>query len=69
MNHNSISIVVINTDSHERFKQGRKIIITVLQDTHPLKTSVADPDQYVFGPPGSTSGSVSQRYGYEDAEP
>jgi hypothetical protein len=25
--------------------------------------SVADPDPYVFGPPGSASGSTSQRYG------
>jgi hypothetical protein len=28
-----------------------------------LKPSVADPDPYVFGPPGSGSGSISQRYG------
>jgi hypothetical protein len=27
------------------------------------------PDPYVFGPPGSTSGSVSQRYGSEDPYP
>ncbi len=26
-------------------------------------TSVADPDPHVFGPPGSGSGSTSQRYG------
>jgi hypothetical protein len=25
--------------------------------------SVADPDPHVFGPPGSGSGSISQRYG------
>jgi hypothetical protein len=28
-----------------------------------LDTSVADPDPRVFGPPGSGSGSISQRYG------
>jgi hypothetical protein len=28
-----------------------------------LGTSVADPDPYVFRPPGSRSGSVSQSYG------
>jgi hypothetical protein len=27
------------------------------------KSSVADPDPHVFGPPGSGSGSISQRYG------
>jgi hypothetical protein len=26
-------------------------------------SSVADPDPYVFGPPGSGTGSISQRYG------
>jgi hypothetical protein len=26
-------------------------------------TSVLDPDPYVFGPPGSASGSVSPKYG------
>jgi hypothetical protein len=34
--------------------------------TLPLQSSVADPDPsdpYVFGPPGSLSGSISQRYG------
>jgi hypothetical protein len=29
-----------------------------------LKNSVVDPDQYVFGPPGSAFGSVSLKYGY-----
>jgi hypothetical protein len=29
---------------------------------HKLYTSVADPDPHVFGPPGSGSGSTSQRY-------
>ncbi len=28
-----------------------------------VRTSVADPDPHVFGPPGSGSGSISQRYG------
>jgi hypothetical protein len=28
-----------------------------------LRNSVADPDPYVFGPPGSGSGSISQRHG------
>jgi hypothetical protein len=28
-----------------------------------LRDSVADPDPRVFGPPGSGSGSISQRYG------
>jgi hypothetical protein len=32
-------------------------------------TSVPDPGPYVFGPPGSTSGSVRQRYGSEDPDP
>jgi hypothetical protein len=27
------------------------------------KSNVADPDPYIFGPPGSRSGSDSQRYG------
>jgi hypothetical protein len=26
-------------------------------------SSVADPDPYIFGPPGSGSGSISQRFG------
>ncbi len=30
--------------------------------------SVPDPDPYVFGPLGSASGSVSQRYGCEDPD-
>ncbi len=33
---------------------------------HPLlllESNVADPDPYVFGPPGSGFGSNSQRYG------
>ena len=30
-----------------------------LDDCRRLLTSVADPDPYVFGPPGSVSGSVS----------
>jgi hypothetical protein len=29
----------------------------------------ADPDPYVFGPPGSASGTVRQRYGSEDPDP
>jgi hypothetical protein len=29
-------------------------------------TSVPDPDPYVFEPPGSASGSVSQKYGSVD---
>ncbi len=33
---------------------------TVLFDPN----SVGDPDPYVFGPPGSASGSVSHKYGY-----
>jgi hypothetical protein len=36
-------------------------------------TSVLDsdphPDLYVFGPPGSASGSVSQSYGFDDPDP
>jgi hypothetical protein len=28
-----------------------------------LQSSVADPDPRVFGPPGSESGSINQRYG------
>ncbi len=36
-----------------------------------LFTSVPDPvaDPYVFGPPGSASGSASQWYGSEDSDP
>jgi hypothetical protein len=30
---------------------------------HIVKSSVVDPDPYVFGPPGSASGSVSHKYG------
>jgi hypothetical protein len=29
--------------------------------------SVRDPDPYVFGPPGSASGSVSHKYGSNSA--
>jgi hypothetical protein len=31
--------------------------------------SVVDPDLYVFGPPGSASGSVSHMYGSGDPDP
>jgi hypothetical protein len=33
------------------------------------KTSVDDPDPHVFGPPGSGSGSISQRHGSADPDP
>ncbi len=45
--------------------------LIVLQECK-LSTSVADPnpeDPYVFGPPESVTGSVSQRYGSEDPHP
>jgi hypothetical protein len=32
-------------------------------------SSVADPDPYVFGPPGSASGSVSHKYGSGSGDP
>jgi hypothetical protein len=41
---------------------------TVIEHGH--RNSVADPDPsdpYVFGPPGSESGSISQRYGSDPA--
>ncbi len=38
---------------------------TTLHGTHHEKTSAADSDPYVFGPPGF--GSFSQRYGYLDS--
>jgi hypothetical protein len=39
--------------------------ITAFQTFHifSVLVNVADPDPYVFGPPGSESGSISQRYG------
>jgi hypothetical protein len=38
-------------------------VCTVLNIMEIPQSSVADPDPYVFGPPGSGSGSISQIYG------
>jgi hypothetical protein len=49
---------------HDRVSREKERKTRVLAPAPEI--SVADPDQtdpYVFGPPGSGSGSISQRYG------
>ncbi len=49
-------------------KMGRKNLIFYCFVTS-LRLFTTVPDPYVFGPPGSASGSVRQRYGSEDPDP
>jgi hypothetical protein len=44
-----------------RYESKALILFKVNKKIDVFKSSVVDPDPYVFGPPGS--GSVSQRYG------
>ncbi len=47
----------------EKMRQlGAKMLIS---QSVLFRSSVGDPDPHVFGPPGSASGSISQRYGTE----
>ncbi len=46
------------------FEEWCKCTTVPDSDPHPYPY-----DLYVFGPPGSASGSVSQRYGCEDPDP
>ncbi len=66
----SVSLL-LDPDPHSQYGSGsRNAVITGIRNTagqwRLVENSVADPDlpdTHVFGPPGSGSGSISQRYG------
>jgi hypothetical protein len=55
-------IAVVRPPGHhaEQVGRGRGIILFLMLSRNPFIT-VGDPDPHVFGPPGSESGSISQR--------